>query len=48
MISCKVHDVEYADMNVVLQQTLPTLNKLKNEGKIRYIGITGYPLETLK
>lgn len=44
----QVHDVEFADIQVVLQETLPTLDALRQEGKIRHIGITGYPLGPLK
>lgn len=44
----QVHDVEFADLNIVLTQTLPTLDALRTEGKVRFIGITAYPLEVLK
>lgn len=44
----QVHDVEFADLNIVLTQTLPTLDALRTQGKVRFIGITAYPLEVLK
>ncbi|TRY68450.1 hypothetical protein TCAL_04686 [Tigriopus californicus] len=45
----QVHDVEFCrSMGQIVQHTLPALNELKAEGKIRYIGITGYNLGTLK
>lgn len=31
-----------------LQEALPTLEALREEGKVRFIGVTGYPLEVLK
>lgn len=39
------HDVEFGDLDLVAQQTIPALVKLKEAGKIGAIGITGYPLE---
>jgi aryl-alcohol dehydrogenase-like predicted oxidoreductase len=42
----QVHDPEYApSLDVVLNETLPALQKCKDAGKIRAIGMTGYPLE---
>jgi L-galactose dehydrogenase len=43
--SLQVHDPEFApSVEVILEQTLPALQRLKDEGKIRLIGMTGYPL----
>ena len=43
--SMQVHDPEFApSVDVIVNQTLPALQRLKDEGKIKYIGITGYPL----
>jgi L-galactose dehydrogenase len=39
------HDVEFGDIDVIVQETIPALVRLKEAGKIRAIGITGYPLE---
>lgn len=45
----QVHDVEFVDdINLIVDETLPALEKLQKEGKIKYIGVTGYPLEPLK
>lgn len=45
----QIHDVEFApNIEVLLQETLPTLEELVKEGKAKYIGITGYPLDILK
>ncbi|KAB7503773.1 hypothetical protein Anas_04191, partial [Armadillidium nasatum] len=44
-----VHDVEYAEnLDQIINETLPTLQKFVDEGKARYIGITGYVLSSLK
>lgn len=46
LIQC--HDVEFAPLPQLLEETLPALQKLKTTGKVRHIGITGFPLEILK
>jgi len=44
-----VHDVEFcSDITEILQETLPVLLEYKEQGLIRYIGITGYPLKVLE
>ncbi|XP_056643653.1 uncharacterized protein LOC130449711 [Diorhabda sublineata] len=44
----QVHDIEFApNMDIILNETLPTLQELKEAGKTKYIGITGYPVSTL-
>jgi len=44
----QVHDPEFApSLDLVLAEVLPALQKLKEEGKIRFIGITGYPVSAL-
>jgi len=43
VIQC--HDIEFAEHDVILNETLPALEKLKKEGLVRHIGITGLPLK---
>jgi aryl-alcohol dehydrogenase-like predicted oxidoreductase len=43
-----VHDIEFSDLNQVIHETLPTLLKLKEQGKVGHVGITGLPLEKLR
>ncbi|AYV83965.1 MAG: L-galactose dehydrogenase [Hyperionvirus sp.] len=42
------HDIEYADPQILLTETLPTLAQLKKSGIIRNIGISGYPLSAIR
>eukprot|EP01038_Epipyxis_sp_PR26KG_P014386 gene14386-19307_t len=43
-----VHDIEFApSLDYIMKETIPALLSLKGEGKIRFIGISGYPLSLL-
>ncbi|HVW19798.1 MAG TPA: aldo/keto reductase [Opitutaceae bacterium] len=39
------HDIEFADLNQVVNETLPALVQLRQAGRIGHIGITGLPLK---
>lgn len=44
-----MHDIEFApSMNVVLNETLPTVKEIVSSGKAKHIGITGYPVGVLR
>ncbi len=38
------HDLEFVEMSQIVEETLPALRKLKEGGKVRFIGISGYPM----
>ena len=38
------HDIEFADAQQIIGETLPALLRLKQAGKARHLGITGLPL----
>ncbi len=42
LIQC--HDIEFGSLDQVIHETLPALRKLREQGKVRFIGFTGYPL----
>jgi L-galactose dehydrogenase len=44
----QAHDVEFGDVNQVIHETLPAMRKLQEQGKVRYIGVTGYPPKLLR
>ena len=39
----QAHDIEFADPEQIIHETIPALRRLQQEGKTRAIGITGYP-----
>ncbi len=39
------HDIEFADLNQIIDETFPALLQLKEAGRIGHIGITGLPLK---
>jgi L-galactose dehydrogenase len=42
------HDIEFAPLELILGETLPAMRRLKDEGKVRFIGVSGFPLEVLR
>ncbi len=42
------HDIEFWPLQRIIDETLPALQRLKQSGKIRAIGITGYPLKIFR
>ncbi len=46
LIQC--HDIEFGSLDQVIHETIPALLKLRDTGKVRYIGITGLPLKIFR
>jgi L-galactose dehydrogenase len=40
----QAHDVEYGDLQQIVEETLPALRRIQEAGKARFVGVTGYPL----
>ena len=43
LIQC--HDIEFGDLGMIINETIPALRKVQKQGKVRFIGITGLPLK---
>ncbi len=41
------HDIEFGDMEQVVEETIPALEAIKKQGKTRFIGVSGLPLGVL-
>ncbi len=42
------HDIEFVEMSQIVEETLPALEKVRDQGKVRFIGISGYPMNMFK
>lgn len=42
---CLCHDIEFVDMAQIVEETLPALRKLQQQGKVRQVGVSGYPMK---
>mgnify|MGYP001473398365 CR=1 FL=1 len=40
-----LHDIEFVPADIILEDAIPALQRLKSSGKIRFAGICGLPLE---
>ena len=37
------HDIEFVPMQQIVDETLPAMQKVRDQGKVRYLGFSGYP-----
>jgi len=44
----QLHDMEFGSLAQMWNEALPALDRLRATGKVRFIGITGLPLKTLR
>ena len=42
------HDIEFVEMQQIVDETLPALRKVQQQGKVRFIGFSGYPMKIFK
>lgn len=42
------HDIEFVDLRQIVEETLPALRRQQEMGKVRWVGISGYPMKIFK
>jgi aryl-alcohol dehydrogenase-like predicted oxidoreductase len=42
------HDIEFVDMNQIVEETLPAIRKAQQLGKVKLFGISGYPMKIFR
>lgn len=42
------HDIEFVEMQQIVDETLPALRKQQALGKVRWIGVSGYPMKMFR
>ena len=45
---CLCHDIEFVDMGQIVDETLPALRKVQEQGKVRFVGSSGYPMKIFR
>lgn len=39
------HDIEFVPLQQIVDETLPALRRIQQSGKVRFVGISGYPMK---
>jgi len=42
------HDIEFVELSQIVEETLPALRKVQEQGKVRFVGISGYPMRIFR
>lgn len=45
---CLAHDSEYVDLRQILEETIPAMRYAQEQGKVRFIGMSGYPMKIFR
>src|SRR5258706_1185541 len=41
-------DVEFVDLDYIVNETLPAVRKAQQQGKVKFVGVSGYPMKMFK
>ncbi len=42
------HDPEYVELSQLVEETIPALRKVQEQGKVRFVGMSGYPMKIFR
>jgi aryl-alcohol dehydrogenase-like predicted oxidoreductase len=42
------HDIEFVDLNQIVDETLPAIRKAQQQGKVKFAGVSGYPMKMFR
>src|SRR5919107_405935 len=42
------HDIEFVDMNQIVDETLPAIREAQQLGKVKFVGVSGYPMKIFR
>jgi aryl-alcohol dehydrogenase-like predicted oxidoreductase len=42
------HDVEFVDLDFIVNQTLPAAREAQRQGKVKFVGVSGYPMKMFR
>lgn len=42
------HDIEFVNMKQIVEETLPAVRREQEKGKVRFVGVSGYPMKMFK
>lgn len=42
------HDIEFVEMQQIVDETLPALRRIQQQGKVRFVGFSGYPMKIFR
>src|SRR5690242_16470257 len=45
---CLCHDIEFVEMSQIVEETIPALRQVQQQGKVRFVGISGYPMKIFR
>jgi aryl-alcohol dehydrogenase-like predicted oxidoreductase len=45
---CLCHDIEFVEMSQIVEETLPALRRVQQQGKVRFVGMSGYPMRAFR
>lgn len=42
------HDVEFVELDYIVNETLPAVRKAQQQGKVKFVGVSGYPMKMFR